>query len=230
MTCSDARQLMGRYVADRLSTPDAERLESHLCSCSACEAELGDLLGALPDGTLEVFPPVDLREEILAAIIDQPASMPDECYILAPQLSAFADGELDPEDHAIVERHIASCNACARQHRSLGHLHELVQSLPAFEPSSRLAARIFASIPAPVRPSVWRRAADVLHWRPIRLGLPVAATAALALMATVPFWRPVEPGVTRIPPAVTGPVVEPGRNMPGSLPGDEKLGHSLRGR
>ena len=196
MTCSDARQLMGRYVANGLSAADAERLESHLCSCPLCEAEIDLRLGVLPAAALDVAPPMGLREEILAAVIHQPATMPDDCYVLAPELSAFIDGELCADERAAVGRHIASCSACAQQLQSLRGLDAVARSLPAHEPSRRLAARIYGLIPSPARASLRDRLVAALRWRPVQVGLPIAVTGALALMATVPFWRPAEPGGT----------------------------------
>jgi len=58
----DDRDLVGLYLAGRLSEPDAERFEEHVMGCSACAAELGR--GA------------DLRRAFGARLFTQPEHVP----------------------------------------------------------------------------------------------------------------------------------------------------------
>lgn len=45
--------------------------------------------------------------------------MTDRCEQIEPMLSAYLDGELDADERAAVERHVADCPACAAELREL---------------------------------------------------------------------------------------------------------------
>lgn len=205
MTCAQANKFLGRYVAGLLSRGDSERLETHLCECGLCEVEFERLVSrGLSSDTLTTSIPTGLREEILSAIIPQPHDVADLCYILAPQISAYLDGELAGGEHDEIARHLASCRPCTRLAESLTSLDRVMVALPAFEPSTQLKKRIVSLIPAPMTSGVWSRVAAALRWRPLQIGLPVAAMAMLALLATIPFWQGPEMTLPRPQPTAAG--------------------------
>jgi anti-sigma factor RsiW len=84
-------------------------------------------------------------------------------------LSAFLDGELTPDEHRRVMRHLAGCEACANELAGLQQARAAVRSLIVMEPPPGL-------IPAPERPPAHRR---------IPVWVAAAAAAVLALFIGV---------------------------------------------
>ncbi|MEA3459970.1 MAG: zf-HC2 domain-containing protein, partial [Chloroflexota bacterium] len=90
-------------------------------------------------------------------------------------LSAYIDGELSPEERALVEAHLAECESCARNLRTLRRTVELLGELPAVH-----APRSFAISPAqPVKPRVkpWAKGWAYTHLR--------SATALAAVLLVI---------------------------------------------
>lgn len=80
-------------------------------------------------------------------------------------LSATLDGEANQADQAMVQRHLAGCEACSLQSRMWAPLESQIRSLPKLAPSARIdqairelvdrpAARRGAGIPAGLRMSI----------------------------------------------------------------------------
>ena len=63
----------GSYVLRALPEDEHERFEAHLATCEACRREVADLQMAadtLPLAAVQVGPPPELRERIMAGIED----------------------------------------------------------------------------------------------------------------------------------------------------------------
>jgi anti-sigma-K factor RskA len=99
----------------------------------------------------------------------------DELIALAP---AYALGALDPDERRTFESHLATCDACAADVRSLGRVTSgLAQSVPLVTPRPELRARVLAAVGATDAPVVTHRARS--HWSAANW-LAYAASVALA--------------------------------------------------
>lgn len=87
-------------------------------------------------------------------------------------MSAFLDGEIGPDDHAIVAAHIDGCSTCRADLDSLARVRDWIRGLPFAEPPVPL-------VPTLRRTSRWSWAAAS------------AAAVALAIGLVVP--SPPEP-------------------------------------
>ena len=92
---------------------------------------------------------------------------------VAGLLSAYIDGQVTAGEGALVERHLATCLACARDLSTLRQTVRLLSQLPAVvapRPFTLSQAHV-----APVRPTAWR-------WV---FGVPGLATGVAALLCAV---------------------------------------------
>ena len=92
---------------------------------------------------------------------------------VAGLLSAYIDGQVTAGEGALVERHLATCLACARDLSTLRQTVRLLSQLPAVvapRPFTLSQAHV-----APVRPTAWRWA----------FGVPGLATGVAALLCAV---------------------------------------------
>ncbi len=137
------------------------------------------------------------------AILSRGWRCPDET-----QLAGYVDARLSESEKNRLESHLAECDFCLGQVAALLRLEgaPLEENVPP-----ALLARAKDLVEAPVTPSVW----PVLRW-----GTIAAATACLAIVATVWIHRqesetPTPPAVlppaisTPAPPAVAPPVTAP---------------------
>jgi len=81
-------------------------------------------------------------------------------------MSAFLDGEIAPDDHAVVAAHIDSCTACGADLDSLARVRDWIRGLPVAEPPVPLA-------PTLRRPSRWSWAAASAAAVALAIGLAV---------------------------------------------------------
>ena len=49
-------------------------------------------------------------------------------------LSAYLDGEVTADEHTLVDAHLATCEACARELAVADEARQQLRSLPAVEP------------------------------------------------------------------------------------------------
>jgi len=209
MECSEARNLVQRSLTGTLDAAWAAHLERHLATCEDCEALLDQLLALEPDTAGETTPE-GLHGDVLALVVDQPAGLADDCYLMAPLLSAAVDGELDSADAATLQVHLDGCPSCRTALENMRSLDASICALPWAEPPRVLERRIHALIPVPSR-SLGRRAVAWLHRlptavRPAHAALPLAAAAALALIIVLP--RAQHPSRVALSPVVGPASVE----------------------
>jgi anti-sigma factor RsiW len=101
----------------------------------------------------------------------------DEHQWVQEHLSLYLDGRLDPEARARVERHLATCAACARSWEALQWTVQALRALPQVPAPRPLALRPERIAPAPrpvgwLRRAAWAMAAVFL----LVLGLDLAQT------------------------------------------------------
>jgi len=108
------------------------------------------------------------------------------CDRIEELLTAYADGELRPEEREAVERHIRACPACAGLLASLRAADSALARFPEVEPPAALREKLYA-IPARRK---FRFGLDVL----LRPALqPVLAAAAVMLtLFTFYFFSPAK--------------------------------------
>ena len=102
----------------------------------------------------------------------------DDLVVLAP---AYVLGALDPDERRTFEAHLASCDVCASEVRSLGRVTAgLAQTVPQVTPSAALRDRVLLAVgarEAPSRETSVRRRWAMGDW------LAYAACVAVATMA-----------------------------------------------
>lgn len=146
--------------------------------------------------------------------------LPEECAEYWDLLSAYVDGECDPEDARLVELHIAECESCARDLAFLRETSAFLYSLPLAEPDPALREAILRSTTR--RPS-WREEAlraFSVALSPRRIALTGAA-AAISLIAIL-AWRMAPPAwqLHAGPNSISGagPVTQPGPSVAAARP------------
>ena len=72
--------------------------------------------------------------------------MPEECDLVLEQLSAWLDGELNPEERGRLSAHLESCSACRRELARLTALDAALGALKSPVPPD-LAKRVLARLP-----------------------------------------------------------------------------------
>ncbi len=69
-----------------------------------------------------------------------------DCLWVLSQLSAWHDGELDPDERERVEQHLRVCSTCAREARALAAVDRLVRELPVEWPEPAYWPDLRASV------------------------------------------------------------------------------------
>lgn len=112
------------------------------------------------------------------------------CDRIRERLTAYLDGDLDPDRGTVVRGHLRTCDACRQVAADEAALRDGLRALPTVDPPPSLWANVQAQLAAAEvaasQQPAWRRA--VARWRPmvprIAFGGLVAATAAGVLV-----WR-----------------------------------------
>lgn len=111
------------------------------------------------------------------------------CERMGAQLMAYLDDHTDSEERREVERHLETCGECRSRAAEFRRVWNLLDEVPATDPSPYFDARLRQRLADEPHPSAW------LAWLPQpRLAL---ATAALFLMG---FWLSVLPPEPEQPP------------------------------
>lgn len=109
------------------------------------------------------------------------------CGDCRPILSALADGELSPEDEALVHRHLDSCADCSRALESITRVSQLLEDVLVRYPAPDvLKARIHSALALEAAKMPAPSATAGLHWNRswlIAAGVAIAA-ASSGLTAT----------------------------------------------
>jgi putative zinc finger protein len=121
------------------------------------------------------------------------------CRRVRNHLSAYADGELNTAEMRVVEEHLARCERCAHEHKTLRQLCSLTALIPEEEVPADLHTRIMASLAyadtasLPRRPM--RRAVPFGPWMCTAIGATAAALAVgfVQSRAAVTPARPAAP-------------------------------------
>ncbi|MCC6731225.1 MAG: zf-HC2 domain-containing protein [Chthonomonadales bacterium] len=104
------------------------------------------------------------------------------CDTVWDLLSAYADGEADARETAVVEAHVAECTSCARDLAFMRGTSTLLADVAELEPPARLREAIFAA--TIYRPTLADRVAAAVRRAfapaPARYGALIAAGAAAA--------------------------------------------------
>lgn len=75
---------------------------------------------------------------ILAGNLENPEVVEMNCQEARESMSAFYDGELPPEQEALMSDHINSCETCADEFTAFNSLSTITKELPLREPPSEL--------------------------------------------------------------------------------------------
>ena len=135
------------------------------------------------------------------------------CEHVREQLTAYLDGDLDPDRGTVVRGHLRTCEACRKVSEQEVVLRDGLRALPTVDPPNHLWANIQAQLAAvevaeSKRPA-WKRA--LARWTPVlpRFAIAGALTAAAI---TILWWRtrPDEAPVQREPVVknVPSPVIQ----------------------
>jgi predicted anti-sigma-YlaC factor YlaD len=117
-------------------------------------------------------------------------------HLSAEQLQDHADGALTSEDHALVERHLAICTACAAESFALHALLADLAALPGVAPARDLLPGIAARIDAETIPAGEWTLMRARPWLAAAAALLVVLSASLTWLLT----RPAVPAGTEARP------------------------------
>jgi anti-sigma factor RsiW len=100
----------------------------------------------------------------------------EDCRIWEPLLARAADGVLQPDEQADLDRHLSGCASCRGAVADQRAVRQVLQARPAATASAAFAATVMSAV---AREGLWLRRLDFRRWT-WRL---VPATAALLLAA-----------------------------------------------
>jgi anti-sigma factor RsiW len=117
------------------------------------------------------------------------------CERMETQWIAYLDGRATPRERREAEQHLATCPACRQRLEEYRGVWNMLDEVPAPDPSPWFDAHLRRRVAAEPAPSGWRRLAG---WLP----QPRLALATLALVA-LGFWvASAPPQPTAHPPAL----------------------------
>lgn len=176
ISCEQISPILSAYLDGELSKAERESVEWHLQECERCRSELRELesVKSFARQVEEVQPPISLRERIMARVAKE-----QECEVVRPLLTLYADGDISEAEKEKVEEHIAMCGDCKEELEGEKKLQELLHSLPEVEAPRYLRQRIYAAIER--RPIFLRR---------IAIGFTTLAAAASLVFFALPIHHP----------------------------------------
>jgi anti-sigma factor ChrR (cupin superfamily) len=98
-----------------------------------------------------------------------------ECEAVQAELGAYVDGELRPVEQAVVERHLAACDACEAELALLRLVTQSLRLVSRPEPSEAMRQRLLDQVTAELPPHrvtlicTERHGDEVLHRHEVRL-------------------------------------------------------------
>ena len=136
MNCREFELNMSAYIDGSLPADEYKKMESHKAGCAECAklVRIQKLISASLVNVEPVKAPTGLADRILKAVEQNvpenvieltPDMLPDAsptreksrsfgCETFGEHAAAFADGSLEAERRAEMERHLGSCPLCAR--------------------------------------------------------------------------------------------------------------------
>lgn len=112
------------------------------------------------------------------------------CDDVRPRLTAYLDGDLDPDRGTVVRGHLRTCDACREVAAQEAVLRDGLRDLPTVDPPTHLWATIqhqlaAAEVAESERPA-WKRA--LARWAPMLPRFAMGGALAAAAI-TVLWWR-----------------------------------------
>jgi hypothetical protein len=122
------------------------------------------------------------------------------CDDVRPRLTAYLDGDLDPDRGTVVRGHLRTCDACRKASEQEAVLRDELRSLPTVDPPPQLWASIQAQLAAAEvaeagRPG-WKRA--LARWTPMLPRFAMGGVLAAAAVGIL-WWRTHETATTSPP-------------------------------
>jgi anti-sigma factor RsiW len=102
------------------------------------------------------------------------------CLDVQPDLEAYVDGELGPERVALLEQHLAGCDACRAELARLQAVVDAMETWPLVAEPARLTARVMAQVRPRPTPPRFR-----VHWGDLAISLAGAGLAFTFML----LWR-----------------------------------------
>lgn len=111
------------------------------------------------------------------------------CQVVSELLSPYLDGVLDPNEHALVQKHLVSCPACSRELAELEACMNLLQELPEVTPPAGFRAGLMEKIDKlplaePVKQKHWTQHLNAVPRKAWYRTMAVAAVMAMTLGLT----------------------------------------------
>ena len=103
-------------------------------------------------------------------------------------VSAYCDGEISPEERALVEAHLAECSECAATLAAYRRLGNTIGRLPRGAPSRELWLRVQEGMPARAGRPLWRRLIPALS-----AAAAVAVVVMLVIFSGTLLHGPIAP-------------------------------------
>lgn len=129
------------------------------------------------------------------------------CEDIRERLTAYLDGDLDPDRGTVVRGHLRTCEACRQVSTDEAALRDGLRRLPAVDPPPSLWANVQAALAeAEVQESqrpAWRRA--LRRWMPPAPRLAVGGALAAAAIALVVWKVGASPSTEPRPDRIAGP-------------------------
>lgn len=125
------------------------------------------------------------------------------CDDVRPQLTAYLDGDQDPDRGTVIRGHLRTCDACRKVAEQEAVLRDGLRDLPTVDPPAgmwtNIQAQLAAAEVAESKRPAWKRA--VARWTPMLPRFAMGGALAAAAIGIL-WWRSHEP-VEKPPAKVT---------------------------
>lgn len=159
----DIGELLSAYLDGELRPGELEQVTEHLGDCEDCVLEFRYLKEART--SLRTLPRLEAPDWVV-----------EDAVHLAPELSAYLDGELVTAELPMVIAHLQECVRCREELLGLDHARTAVRALPRVEPPEFLDVRRAAKAPRPHRWQVPTAMAGAAAAVILTLGLTSSST------------------------------------------------------
>ena len=139
------------------------------------------------------------------------------CDNVRERLTAYLDGDLDPDRGTVVRGHLRTCDACRKIAEQEAVLRDGLQALPTVDPPNHLWSNIQAQLAevevAESKRPAWKRA--LARWTPMMPRFAMGGVLAAAAVGVI-WWRTLPDDVqqTKIVADVPSPKIEPAAVQP----------------